>query len=112
MIIRKEMKSVTKGTFKLYLRYKAWRFRRSIFGSGKSMKRLRVWWQIYSVMFVAIVLAYVMRPHTGYLWFAAVSLVVMIFISIAKDYKSGAHVHWNRKVRYSNGDGKEEDNNR
>lgn len=102
----------TKKTFRLYLRYRVWKFKRGFSEGGKSMRKLRVWWQIYSVVFIATILLFIMRPNADYLVFASVSLAIMVIITVIKDYKSGAHVHWNRKTRYFHGKREEENNNR
>lgn len=95
---------------KVYFKFKAYCFRKWLKEQAVSTKRVTFWWELYSVLFFVFVVFYLIGGKIMYLQSAVVSLILMVIISVGKDYNSGRHVHWYRSNVY--GKEKVKDNSR
>jgi uncharacterized membrane protein YhaH (DUF805 family) len=93
----------------IYLRYKAHVLREKLKHSDRTVSRTKFWWKIYTVVLISslvmTLLSDTQESRDFFMLFAVISIVLMLVLTVFKDYKSGAHTHWWRKGRLETKEG-------
>jgi len=82
-----------------YFMHKAFQLKRYLFRSGKQVKRLRTWWEVYFVFLVGFLYMNVVDSSGPWIVFSWVTFIVLFLITIFMDYGAGADIYWERQQK-------------
>jgi len=82
-----------------YFFHKAFQLRRWLFRSGKQVRRLRTWWEVYFVLLVGFLYMNLVDSGGSWILFSWVTFIILFLITVFMDYGTGADIHWERQQK-------------
>ena len=83
--------------FWIYLQWKFYRFSSKLIKEVSNYKDTDKWWSLFYVFFLFAVIALILTNDFRYLLIFLFSFLILVIITIHKEYKVGEYMNWHRQ---------------